>query len=49
MLKKVKQIPRNQKDYDCLSSEYFVKGNFMLDQYSHKAHDLYNRALYDLR
>lgn len=46
---KRKQMLRNQPDYDCLSSEYFVKGNPLLDQYSHKAHDLYNRALYDLR
>lgn len=46
---KRKQMLRNQADYDCLSSEYFVKGNPLLDQYSHKAHDLYNRALYDLR
>lgn len=46
---KKKQIPRNQAEYDCLSSEYFIKGSPLLDQYSHKAHDLYNRALYDLR
>lgn len=46
---KRKQMLRNQADYDCLSSEYFVKDNPLLDQYSHKAHDLYNRALYDLR
>ena len=46
---KRKQMLRNQADYDCLSSVYFVKGNSLLDQYSHKAHDLYNRALYDLR
>lgn len=48
-MSKRKQVPRNQASYDCLSSEYFVKGNPLLDQYSHKAHDLYNRALYDLR
>lgn len=48
MVKK-KVIPRNQTKYDCLSSEYFIKGDDLLNHYSHKAHDLYNRALYDLR
>lgn len=49
MSKKNKEVPRNSVQYSHLSSEYIVAGNIMLDECSHKAHDLYNRALYDLR
>lgn len=49
MAKKNKEVPRNSVQYSHLSSEYIVAGNIMLDECSHKAHDLYNRALYDLR
>ncbi|WP_373842781.1 RNA-guided endonuclease InsQ/TnpB family protein [Limosilactobacillus sp.] len=49
MTKSKNVIPRNENQYSCLCSEYFIAGNSQLDLYSHKAHDLYNRALYDLR
>lgn len=48
-MSKPKNVPRNNKKYECLSSEYYIKGNDLLDEYSLKAHDLYNRALHDLR
>lgn len=44
-----KMVPRNSTKYKHLSSEYIVAGNRQLDQCSHASHDLYNRALYDLR
>ncbi len=46
---KYKQIPRNSNQYSNLSSIYFVKSVPVLDKVSHKAHDLYNCALYVLR
>lgn len=49
MIKKRKSIPRNSVQYTHLCSEYLIKGNEILDRYSHKTHDLYNRSLYDLR
>ena len=42
-------IPRNDKVYTHLSSEYLIKGNLQLDGYAHNAHALYNCALFDLR
>lgn len=47
MRKKI--VPRNKAKYEHLASEYLVAGNSKLDQCSHASHDLYNRALYDLR
>ncbi|NRO17427.1 hypothetical protein IMAU40093_01956 [Lactobacillus helveticus] len=47
MRKKV--VPRNKAKYEHLASEYLVAGNSKLDQCGHASHDLYNRALYDLR
>ena len=49
MSKKDKQIPRNNLQYVQLSSEYLIKATPKLDEYSLAAHNLYNRALYDLR
>lgn len=49
MVKKDKQIPRNNLQYEQLASEYLIKANPKLDEYSLAAHNLYNRALYDLR
>ncbi|MBO1882790.1 hypothetical protein J4T88_08925 [Lactobacillus helveticus] len=48
-MKSNKSIPRNTFQYEYLASEYFIAASPLLDQCSHKAHDLYNRALYDLR
>lgn len=48
-MKSNKSIPRNTFQYEYLASEYFIAASQLLDQCSHKAHDLYNRALYDLR
>ncbi len=42
-------VPRNCVQYSALSSEYFIKDTPLLNKYSHKAHDLYNCALYCLR
>ena len=49
MSKKDKQIPRNNLQYKQLASEYLIKATPKLDEYSLAAHNLYNRALYDLR
>lgn len=45
----MKIVPRNNIKYTHLSSDYLIASNSVLDKYSHKAHDLYNRALFDLR
>lgn len=49
MTKKNKQVPRNNTQYEHLSSEYLIKATSKLDEYSLAAHNLYNRALFDLR
>lgn len=49
MSKKRKNVPRNNTQYEQLSSEYLVKATPLLDRYAIVAHQLYNRALYDLR
>ena len=49
MAKKNKQVPRNDLQYEQLASEYLIKANPKLDEYSLVAHNLYNRALFDLR
>ena len=49
MSKKDKRIPRNNLQYKQLASEYLIKATPKLDAYSLAAHNLYNRALYDLR
>lgn len=46
---KYKTIPRNNIQYDQLVSEYIIKATPLLDKYALTAHDLYNRALYDVR
>ncbi len=49
MTKKTKNVPRNSTQYTHLCSEYIIPASNILDKISYKAHDLYNRALYDLR
>lgn len=49
MTKNTKEVPRNNLQYEQLASEYFIKATPQLDEYAQSAHDLYNRALYDLR
>lgn len=49
MAKKNKQVPRNDLQYEQLASEYLIKATPKLDEYSLVAHNLYNRALFDLR
>ena len=49
MSRKNKTVPRNSKQYTHLCSEYIIPASDLIDKASHKAHDLYNRALYDLR
>lgn len=49
MTKKTKNVPRNSTQYTHLCSEYIIPASDILDKISNKAHDLYNRALYDLR
>ena len=46
---KKKEIKRSDNQYDHLSSRYFVKSTPELDEVAYRAHDLFNRALYDLR
>lgn len=49
MIKKNKNVPRNSIQYIHLCSEYIIPASDLIDKISYKAHDLYNRALYDLR
>ena len=49
MAKKNKQVPRNDLQYEQLASEYLIKATPKLDEYSLLSHNLYKRALFDLR
>lgn len=47
--KRKKPIPRNSTQYEQLVSEYLIKATPVLDETATQAHNLYNRALYDIR
>ena len=47
--KRKKPIPRNSTQYEQLASEYLIKATPVLDETATQAHNLYNRALYDIR
>ncbi|WP_281828617.1 RNA-guided endonuclease InsQ/TnpB family protein [Lactobacillus amylolyticus] len=47
--RKKKQPPRNKDQYAQLASEYIIPATPVLDDISAQAHNLYNRALYDVR
>lgn len=47
--KRKKPIPRNSTQYEQLASEYLIKATPVLDETVTQAHNLYNRALYDIR
>ena len=47
--KRKKPIPRNSTQYEQLASEYLIKATPILDETATQAHNLYNRALYDIR
>nr|WP_240470724.1 hypothetical protein [Lactobacillus helveticus] len=44
-MKSNKSIPRNTFQYEYLASEYFIAASPLLDQCSHKAHDLYELCM----
>lgn len=47
--KKRKSIHRDSTQYEQLASEYIIKATPLLDDVATQAHNLYNRALYDVR
>lgn len=47
--KKTKTVPRNSDQYKQLASEYIIPATPLLDETAKQAHNLYNRALYDVR
>lgn len=42
-------VPRNYTQYEQLASEYLIPATPLLDEVATQAHNLYNRALYDVR
>ena len=49
-MSKKKVIPRNNKQYDYLSSEYIISDqNNMLSNYAKESNNLYNLAMYHKR
>lgn len=47
--KKRKIVHRDSTQYEQLASEYVIKATPLLDDVATQAHNLYNRALYDVR
>ena len=47
--KKRKSVHRDSTQYEQLTSEYVIKATPLLDDVATQAHNLYNRALYDVR
>ena len=47
--KKRKSVHRDSTQYEQLASEYVIKATPLLDDVATQAHNLYNRALYDVR